>query len=271
MIEALVLFAVCLAAPLLVSFLLDKVIRKSREELDDDEVALMNASMTVLSGAFTFLVAFLIVNVWGAQVERVETLGSELTQLNRLYNQRNLVPFASGDELKRHVVDYLHKVKENEVLRAGPPDGDREANQLRSRILKLVADARPSMPREGVDARLAELFVTTAQDWADARQIRLSKTYAQLSGVYIAVVIALGVLVLFVSAVLSKGAKPRIVLVKVVGVDLMVGLLLGLLFFTGSPSFVLGDETGKLDRMETVIQTELPVDEAPGPPDGARP
>jgi hypothetical protein len=115
------------------------------------------------------------------------------------------------------------------------------------------------MPQQGVEAKQAEQFVISAQDWSDARLERLTKTYPQVNWIYIGVVLLLGVSVLFVSAILTSGKEFLIIMAKLVGVDLMVGLLLGLLFFTGSRDFIMGDEVKKLQLMETVIQTERPT------------
>ena len=259
MLNTSIIFALSIGFPLILTVVFGLIIKRRNSTLDADENAVINVSMTVLSGAYTFLVAFLIVNVWNGQVERVGTLGSELNKLNSLYNQRMSVPLERAPELKQLVVDYLHKVSESEIQKDGPPDGDREANLIRAKILKLVADARPGMPQQGVEAKQAEQFVISAQEWSDARLERLTKTYPQVNWIYIVVVLLLGMSVLFVSAILTSGKEFLIIMAKLAGVDLMVGLLLGLLFFTGSRDFILGDEVKKLQLMETVIQTERPT------------
>ena len=231
------------------------VVRK-RIDVGEGGTEMLNTMFSFLSTAFTLLLAFIIVNVWTEQVNKLQIFGNEVLFLEESVLAVKLVDAEAVVEYKQHVTEYLDMVNKYELQQILPMGGAPQANE-KFKELEAMVDAEYAKIAKRLDAAgVAAVFFAETESFFSAREERVNHAPLELDVIFTGILLVLGLLTVLCVLLMPATSALWLKYAQSLSVAVAVGLMLGLILYVASNSFTALPEEHQLARIEAVIKAE---------------
>ncbi len=231
------------------------VVRK-RIDVGEGGAEMLNVLFSFLSTAFTLLLAFIIVNVWTEQVNKLQIFGNEVLFLEESVLAVKFVDAEAVVEYKQHVIEYLDMVEKYELQQILPMGGAPQANE-KFEELEAMVDAEYAKIAQRLDAAaVAAVFFAETESFFSAREERVNHAPLELDVIFTGILLVLGLLTVLCVLLMPSTSAPWLKYAQSLSVAVPVGLMLGLILYVASNSFTALPEERQLARMEAVIKAQ---------------
>jgi hypothetical protein len=233
--------------PVMVVIPIVRLVRNSHVTTEGDHFDGLVALFGFIGTAFALLLAFIIVNVQGDQVSAETSLFSETSSMESILKQTKAYDPSLIPQVKPMILDYLEKMRRNEIDATPPIGGDQQAEAAFSAILTLYDKLDAADPGDDGQA----LFDEVAK-LADLRDSRVDTPPGTLDGVTTVVCVLLALLTAIVMALLPA---PRrwVRWAQALGVAVAVGLVMSLVFYIASDAYTLDSENIQMARVAAAV------------------
>ena len=231
------------------------VVRK-RIDVGEGGTEMLNTMFSFLSTAFTLLLAFIIVNVWTEQVNKLQIFGNEVLFLEESVLTVKLVDAEAVVEYKQHVTEYLDMVNKYELQQILPMGGAPQANE-KFKELEAMVDAEYAKIAKRLDAAgVAAVFFAETESFFSAREEHVNHAPLELDVIFTGILLVLGLLTVLCVLLMPATSALWLKYAQSLSVAVAVGLMLGLILYVASNSFTALPEERQLARIEAVIKAE---------------
>ena len=149
------------------------VVRK-RIDVGAGGLEMLNPLLNFLCYAFMLLLAFIMINVWTEQVNKLQIFGNEVLFLEESVLAVKFVDAEAVVEYKQHVIEYLDMVEKYELQQILPMGGAPQANE-KFEELEAMVDAEYAKIAKRLDAAgVAAVFFAETESFFSAREERVN-------------------------------------------------------------------------------------------------
>lgn len=215
----------------------------------DDDNSVIGPASAFMGTAFTFLLAFVIVNVWSSVGAREAALYEEFATVNSIVVEVAAVDPPAKSEFVTTLDAYLRAVITSEIENAPPVGGSPQANEAFTSVLQLVDREESALAANPTKSGETGGLFSEAQNLVDAREKRVSTSAPEIGDVFTIVIVVLGMLTVLSVAILPCGSSRKSKWIQTLSVALATGLLLSLAFYVSSAAFIRNAEAAQIDRI----------------------
>ena len=231
------------------------VVRK-RIDVGEGGTEMLNTMFSFLCYAFTLLLAFIMINVWSEQVNKMQTFGNEVLFIEESVLAVKLMDAEAGVEYKQHVIEYLDMVEKYELEQIPPVGGAPQANEKFEELEAMVNAEEAKMAERPDAAGEAAVFFDETESFFNAREERVNHAPLELDVIFAGILVVLGLLTVLCVLLMPATSAPWLKYAQSLSVAVPVGLMLGLILYVASNSFTALPEERQLARIEAVIKAE---------------
>ena len=231
------------------------VVRK-RIDVGAGGLEMLNPLLNFLCYAFTLLLAFIMINVWSEQVNKMQTFGNEVLFLEESVLTVKLMDAEAVVEYKQHVIEYLDMVEKYELEQIPPVGGAPQANEKFEELEAMVNAEEAKMAERPDAAGEAAVFFAETESFFNAREERVNHAPLELDVIFAGILVVLGLLTVLCVLLMPATSALWLKYAQSLSVAVAVGLMLGLILYVASNSFTALPEERQLARIEAVIKAE---------------
>ena len=248
------IIVLCVLAFVIPGWIVTKLVLSGRYKTDFEDNTVIGPAAGFLGTAFTFLLAFVIVNVWTGVADREQAMYDEFSTVSAVLLEVDAVDPGAKAEFLASLDNYVRAVITTEIDESSQLGGSNEANAAFASFLTLVDKEEMKLASNSQKAGETGGLFSEAQQLVEAREKRVATTGPEIGGVFAAIIILLGLMTVLSVAILPASSTRRAKWIQVMSVALATGLITSLVFYLSSTTYVQQAEHAHVEKILTQME-----------------